>query len=64
MVAPAFDPNTEEAEAVGSECEARLVYRASFRSTQDTEREFVSKKEKEKEQKNEKKERKRKKGND
>lgn len=60
-MAPTFDPNTEE--AVESECEASLVYGASFRSPQNTEREFVLKKEKEKEQKNERK-RKRKKGND
>lgn len=57
-MAPTFDPNTEEAEAVESECEANLVYRASFRSPQNTEREFVSKKKKNKRTKEKERERK------
>jgi hypothetical protein len=44
MVAHAFNPSTQEAEAGGSEFKASLVYRVSSRIARDTQKNPVSKK--------------------
>jgi hypothetical protein len=43
VVAQTFNPSTREAEAGGSELEASLVYRVSFRTARATQRNPVSK---------------------